>query len=364
MRPKLFALFVGILLSFFCLIPPGQAQTVAGVIGQFESHGDVGKVMQAGSASFDAQTKQYSISASGENMWANSDAFHFVWKKASGDVAISAEIGFPTATGNPHKKAVLMIRQSLDADSAYVDAALHVVGLTSLQSRGEQGGATHEIGTEGEAATQMRLEKRGDYFYLYVARKGEAMHLAGGSIKLALKEPFYIGLGVCAHDKDALETAEFTNVTIGEPKKGKLRLYSTLETVSVSSTDRRVVGVFKGRLDAVGWSQDGTHLLFRQGKKLEQITPAGGKAELAAGGLTHKIKGGDRPSPDGQKIASLSYLGKSPADAELSVRTVSDGKSKVVAKLLAGQGTLGESPWSMDGKRLMFVSYQMLPAEK
>ena len=84
---------------------------------------------------------------------------------------------------------------------------------------------------------KLRLVKRGSDFYLYVARKGEELHLAGGSMRLELKEPFYIGLGVCSHDKDSVETAVFSNVSIGTPGNGKPKLFSTLETISVSSTD-------------------------------------------------------------------------------------------------------------------------------
>ena len=38
-----------------------------------------------------------------------------------------------------------MIRQSLDPDSAYADAALHGDGLTSLQFRPTAGGETLEV---------------------------------------------------------------------------------------------------------------------------------------------------------------------------------------------------------------------------
>ena len=124
-----------------------------------------------------------------------------------------------------------MIRQSLDADSPYVDAALHVEGLTSLQWREEKGWATHEVGTVGAAPTRLRLEKRGDNFFLYMAREKEALHFAGGGMKLALKEPFYLGLGVCAHEKDAQEkTAVFSNVRMDTPK-GPWTTHGTLEHV-------------------------------------------------------------------------------------------------------------------------------------
>src|ERR1700686_1700680 len=80
-------------------------------------------------------------------MWSTTDAFHFVWKKVTGDASLAADISFLSKGGNEHRKAVLMVRQSLDADSAYADVALHGNGLTALQYRDEKGAATHEIQT-------------------------------------------------------------------------------------------------------------------------------------------------------------------------------------------------------------------------
>jgi len=50
-------------------------------------------------------------------MWFSSDAFHFVWKKISGDIAINADIAFIGSGKNEHRKAVVIVRQTLDADS-------------------------------------------------------------------------------------------------------------------------------------------------------------------------------------------------------------------------------------------------------
>jgi len=44
-----------------------------------------------------------------------------------------------------HRKAVLMVRQNLNPDSAYADVALHGDGLTSLQYRLKDGQATAEV---------------------------------------------------------------------------------------------------------------------------------------------------------------------------------------------------------------------------
>ncbi|HKI68052.1 MAG TPA: hypothetical protein VKA67_00570, partial [Verrucomicrobiae bacterium] len=94
----------------------------------FESQSDVGAPKHPGSATFDKSRQTYAITGGGENMWFTNDAFHFVWKKVSGDVSLAADISFLGKGGNPHRKACLIIRQSLDPDSVYADVALHGVG--------------------------------------------------------------------------------------------------------------------------------------------------------------------------------------------------------------------------------------------
>jgi len=148
-------------------------QTAAGATtsttGIFEGFGDVGTVLHAGSVEYDAPKRSYTIAGSGENMWFASDAFQFAWKKVSGDVTLTADISFLGKGMNEHRKAVLMIRQSLDADSPYADAALHGSGLTSLQYREEKTAATHEIQANISAPARLRIEKRGAYFSLWLA---------------------------------------------------------------------------------------------------------------------------------------------------------------------------------------------------
>ena len=83
-------------------------------------------------------------------MWATSDHFHYVWVRLSGDATLEASVeltGSSPGTGapDPHRKAALLIRQTLDADSPYADAALHGDGLASLQWRDSRGAVTHEV---------------------------------------------------------------------------------------------------------------------------------------------------------------------------------------------------------------------------
>src|SRR2546427_8296707 len=154
--------------------------TAAAPAGIFESHGDVGTVLHPGSVEYDAAKGSHTIAGSGENMWFASDAFQFVWKKMSCDVTLSADISFLRKGVNEHRKAVLMIRQSLDADSPYADVALHGNGLTSLQYREQKGAATHEIQASVSAPARVQIVKRGPYFSLWLAGETGEVYLASG----------------------------------------------------------------------------------------------------------------------------------------------------------------------------------------
>src|SRR5689334_18533352 len=209
------------------------AQT-AKTAGTFEGHTDVGTVLHAGSVLYDPDKQSYTLSGSGENMWFAADAFQFVWKKMSGDVSLTADISFLTKTGNEHKKAALMFRQALDADSIYADIALHASGLTSLQFRDEKGAITREIQSNQSAPKRLRIVKRGDYVYMALGSTDADLKPAGGWIRIPLGSEFYVGLGVCSHDKDVVEQAIFSRVELMQPAaaSGQPVLYSTLETVA------------------------------------------------------------------------------------------------------------------------------------
>src|SRR5207245_11751559 len=107
--------------------------------GMFENHTDVGKVLHPGSVGYDAAQQTYTIAGSGQNMWFGTDAFQFAWKKASGDVTLTADISFLGKGVNEHRKAVLMIRESLEADWAIADGRWTGGGLIPCHYGEEQG---------------------------------------------------------------------------------------------------------------------------------------------------------------------------------------------------------------------------------
>lgn len=236
----------------------------AALIGAFEGHSDIGALQHPGSVDYDEATKTYEVTGSGEDMWFAHDDFQFVWKKVSEDISLTADIGIPGEDGDPHRKAVLMMRQSLDADSAYADAALHGDGLASLQFRDAKGEITHEVQSNTSAPQRLRIEKYGDEFYMFTGSAGGKLYFSGGSAHVPMKPPFYVGLGLCAHNREAIQKARFTDVSIKPSESTQRTLYSTVETLTVASTDARGLFVQEGQIDSATWSSDGTAVGFPQ----------------------------------------------------------------------------------------------------
>ena len=330
------------------------AEADAAVLGVFDGHSDVGTPKRTGSAEFDATQLSYQVAGGGKNMWFTNDAFHFVWKRISGDVTLAADIAFNNQGGDPHRKACLLIRQNLDDDSAYADAALHGDGLTSLQYREAKGALTREIQSNLAGPRRLRLEKRGKYVSLSIARVGEELRPAGGSFRLELSGPFYVGLGVCAHNDDALETAVFTNVELREGAialPAEPSLISTLETITLASKDRRIVWWTTNLVEAPNWLPDGTNLLFNSQGRIHRVAIAGGVPVLVDTAFATRCNNDHGISPDGTQLV-------------ISDQSQGDRRSRIYTLPLAG-GTpkliteLGPSywhGWSPDGRTLAYCA--------
>jgi TolB protein len=333
----------------------GQQSSLAtgATVGLFEGHGDVGTVLHGGSVEYDAGKRSYTIAGSGENMWFTTDAFQFVWKKVSGDATLTADISFIGKGVNEHRKAVLMVRQGLDADSPYADVAVHGSGLTSLQFREEKGAPTHEIQASVTGPRRVRIEKRGAYFMMSLAGGDGEFRLAGWSTRIELKEPFYVGIGVCSHDKDVVEKAVFSNVELkatAPVTAASYTLYSTLETISVASTDRRVVYVAPERFEAPNWMPDGKSLLFNRNGRIEKIPVTGGTPQVIDTGFAVRCNNDHGISPDGSQLA-ISDQSQEEHQSLVYIVPIGGGTPRRITQ---------NSPsywhgWSPDGKTLAFV---------
>jgi TolB protein len=212
-----FEVMLGICIGVSAAVAP----TSADELGQFEGHGDIGQVGQPGSAVYDAQTGVYTISGGGADMWGKADALHYLYKRASADVTLTADIHWVTEGGHRNRKVCLIIRQNLEPDSPYVDVAAHGDGHLALQWRETADGPTRDTVSKLVSSPQtIRIEKHGDEFLMSVAGAGQEIRSTEKSIRIHLNEPFFIGLGVCSHNANKLEMAEFSKVTIDSPTVG------------------------------------------------------------------------------------------------------------------------------------------------
>ena len=196
-------------------------------IGIFQGQSDIGSAVVAGSASYDANTQQYTINSAGYNVWYNRDEFRYLWKKMSGDVSLAADGSFPDPNGYNDRKVMLIIRQSLDDDSKEAVVGEHGTGMIHLAQRSKTdammtdqqfrfGGAFAKV-----MAKRIGIEKHGDSIAIFISIEGEPMHQFGPPITMHFDDPFYVGIGFCSHLPNKADTGVFSNVFLAN-EAGKL----------------------------------------------------------------------------------------------------------------------------------------------
>jgi len=332
------------------LLGSAWPQTGAGPAGIFESHGDVGETPKQGSVEYNPATGEYRITGGGANMWSTKDAFQFVWKRLSGDIMITADLHFIGAGAVEHRKAVLMFRQGLEPDAAYADVALHGDGLTSLQFRPTAGAETEEVKAAASAPRRVRIERHGNQFTMYTASEGEPLNLAG-TAAVTLHDPVYVGIGVCSHDANVLETAVFSNVTMDTvpPRPARTRRKSRISVYDLAEKSVRVVYTSDSVFEAPNWSPDGTYLLSNSRGNLYRIPLDGSEPRKLDLGTLSRINNDHGISPDGKRLA----LSASSGSRESQVYLVSlDGSN---LRLMTPSAPSYFHGWSPDGRWLAFV---------
>lgn len=189
-------------------------------IGNFEGQADIGAAVVPGGATYDANTKQYTITSAGYNIWYSRDEFRYLWKRMSGDVSLAADVTFPNPKGYDDRKAVLAIRQSLQDDSKEAMIGEHGTGMIHLAQRSSAGALMTDMqyrfgGSLAKVkARRIGIEKRGDSIAIFVSIEGEPMHQLGPPITLHFDEPFYVGIGFCSHLPATPDSAVLSDVVL------------------------------------------------------------------------------------------------------------------------------------------------------
>ncbi|MBT8180197.1 MAG: PD40 domain-containing protein [Eudoraea sp.] len=235
-------------------------------IGIFDRNADIGECRLQGFSEYSEKNQTYKISGSGTNMWFGKDDFHYLWTTIQGDFILRAEVKFLGEGVDPHRKVGWIVKNSLDANSKHVNATTHGDGLTTLQFRKEIGGDTNEVISEDTYPDVIQLERKGNKFIMSTAKFGEEFT----SVELPdleLDNSVYIGLYVCSHNPDVLESAEFRNVRIIRPVDPNFTPYrdylaSNLEILDIGSGHREIIYRSAHSIQAPNWTPDGKRLIY------------------------------------------------------------------------------------------------------
>jgi Tol biopolymer transport system component len=319
-------------------------------IGVFEHHADIGAVGVAGSAAYDEDAQDYSLSSSGTNMWGDHDEYQFVWRKVTGDFILQASTEFIGAGADPHRKMGLIVRASLDPRSPHVNACRHGGGLTSLQFRKAEGAQTEEIRLKIEGPDILQLERSGKKYIMSAAHFGDTYSTQEFDA-IELPDEVYVGIYICAHHNNLLEKGVFRNVRLIRPAKPDFRPYrdyigSDIELLDVDSGRRKTIHRAEDSVQAPNWTPDGRGLVFNHNGRMFGFDLA--KREVTP------IDTGDQVHCNNDH--TLSFDG--------SMLGISSGSPSIVYTLPIGGGTpkritpTGPSylhGWSPDGKFLLIT---------
>ncbi len=242
-------------------------------LGLFENQTTIGTVNHAGSCTYDTKTQAYKISGAGTNIWGGKDDFHFVWRRIKGDFIVTMQASFEGEGVNLHRKLGWMARKNLDGNSPHICTGIHGGdGLLALQYRGEVGATTEELRADLVGADVIQLERKGDSFIMSVAQFGQAF-VAVETKALDLGEELFVGLFVCSHEEDVLETANFHNVRMAVPvsesfNREKDPFASHLEVMDVASGKRQIIHSEDNVFEAPNWMLEGNALIYNKAGKL------------------------------------------------------------------------------------------------
>jgi Tol biopolymer transport system component len=251
--------------------------------GIFENSNDVGNPKLAGKTVYDPTKQLYTLTGGGANIWGTNDQFQYVWKRESGNFSMSTKFEWDVKGITTHRKVGIMLRESLEADARHVIVTVHGDGLTSLQYRSQKGGPTREI-VGPKDANYVTLERTGNKVLMKTATDNLPQNVTG-EVELDMRGSVYLGLFICSHDADKLETVHYSNVEYrqlpGMQGAAQPSVSSILEILDVTTGKRTVVKEFANtRMEAPNWTPDGKWLVYNQGGKLYKISPSGGEPQL------------------------------------------------------------------------------------
>merc|ERR1719382_822346 len=193
---------------------PSAAPSTSSAPTVFVPSRDVGSVGIAGSAS-QSSAGGWTVTASGYDIWGKSDQFHFVNFPTSGNFEVHFKVDSFDYV-HPWQKGGLMIRDTLDANSAHFSVL--VTGNQRLGTfwRGGKGWNTsHVAGGTNDKPIWIKAVKEGNTFFSYFSNDGVDFTLLRGPETVNFSsDDVEVGIAVCSHTNNQIATLTGSDLAI------------------------------------------------------------------------------------------------------------------------------------------------------
>jgi len=171
---------------------------------------------------YDAGAGIYTMTAAGEDIWGNSDQFHYAFRRLSGVGSIQVKV-LSISNTDPWAKGGVMIRDTLDPGSAHVMVVMTPGNGVALQYRGTAGGTSGNTNQSGITTPYWVKLERGlaGSFTAYHSSDGKAWTQLGQPVSIGMQSDVYIGLALTSNDPTLTCQAEFSDVANTGPVTGQ-----------------------------------------------------------------------------------------------------------------------------------------------
>lgn len=207
------------------------------------TNADIGSVGLAGNAT--SADGIFTANGSGNDIWNNADAFHFVDQPVSGNCEIRAHVD-GLQVSDPWAKAGLMIRDTTAAGAINAGILITPSNGVTFQIRSATGAATTSTTVGGgtlSAPQWLRLLRgSGNSFAGYYSSDGVNWIQVGATTVIPMGSSPLIGLAVSAHNNASNCVATFDTVTVNqapmlEPISNQTIIAGQTLTISNAASD-------------------------------------------------------------------------------------------------------------------------------
>ncbi|MGH7996413.1 MAG: Ig-like domain-containing protein, partial [Opitutaceae bacterium] len=232
---------------------------------------DIGGPGAPGSTSYSGGT--FTVNGAGTGIFNTSDEFQFAYEQMTGDCTVIARVVSVQSVGaSGWEHGGVMIRNTLDADSAYAGAYETSSRGLLFESRASAGASATGDGADASEGCPywVKLVRSGDVFTAYSSPDGSAWTELGAAQTISMNATVYVGLAVSSQVDSTTATAVFDNVSIsnmgggGEYKTTFPRLggifYNSADysdasyQQAIAKFDLGDLGFYKGWGSGSGWT--------------------------------------------------------------------------------------------------------------